>query len=779
MPGDSPVQSSPAVTGGVPEQQFQKLVDVISRSQHNYRELIDNLDQAVFTLSLDGEVRVANRRLCEILGVGFTELIGHNLTEFIDSPRLSEVRESLDSFTKAGSWSGTVLVRLKGDIGLRYFDCWLQALMEEDRITSVSGWARDVTTQYESEIRFNELFESLREGVFFATVDGQILDANPAMVQLFGYASKEDLQAHNLSELYPSPEQRQSTVTELQAKGSFRDRETELKRKDGTMIHCLASGFAVRDTFGRINRLQGTLVDITERREMEKKLRQEQEFVRRLVANFPDLIAVFDRAGRFTYVSHSVKEILGGNPEEYLGDTLSRRASAEDREKLANVFQNVISANHLSAQVEIRVRHADGTWKTLRTSAGPLYDEGGNITGVVASARDVTESKLIEERLAQKEKFAAMGQMMAGAAHELNNPLTAILGVGELLHERAADETSKRQLDLVMQQARRAAAIVQNLLAFSRPSAQTRLPVQLPGVMQHAIQLAQPSFTQKKIAVTFEASGGLPSVLADSKLLTQVFLNILVNAEQSISAAGHAGHVKISLTSADDRVIVTISDDGAGISQDNIGKVFDPFFTTKRPGGGSGLGLTIALAVIKEHNGTIDVESLPGHGAAFQVCLPAAGKVAANITTDRVQQAAKAEKSASAESSLPGRTALVVDDEESIREILQEGLSARGMKVEAASTAEDALALLDARTFDVVLCDFNLPKLSGEEFFNRLSSSGHVLPRFVFITGELVDSEKIAKVGRQGASILQKPFRIPAVAALLENLFEPQLSKSK
>jgi PAS domain S-box-containing protein len=171
MPADLPVQNSTAVAGGVPEEQFQTLVDVISRSQHNYRELIDNLDQAVFTLSLDGDVRVANRRLCEILRVGFTELIGHNLAEFIESPRLAEFRGSLDSFTKAGSWSGTVLVRLKGDSGLRYFDCWLQALAEEDRISSVSGWARDVTTQYESEIRFHELFESLREGVFFATVD--------------------------------------------------------------------------------------------------------------------------------------------------------------------------------------------------------------------------------------------------------------------------------------------------------------------------------------------------------------------------------------------------------------------------------------------------------------------------------------------------------------------------------------------------------------------------------------------------------------------------------
>jgi len=770
MPGDSPVNNSKAaLAGGVPEEQFQKLVEVISRSQHNYRELIDNLDQAVFTISLDGEVRVANRRFCEILDVGFTELIGHNLSEFIESPHLAEVRGSLDRFSKAGSWSGTVLVRLKRDSALRYFDCWLQALADDQ----CSGWARDVTAQYESEIRFNELFESLREGVFFATVDGQILDANPAMVHLLGYASKEDLQTQNLRELYPLPDDRQATVGELQSKGSFRDREIKLKRKDGKMIYCLASGFAVRDTFGRINRLQGTLVDITERREMEKKLHHEQEFVRRLVANFPDLIAVFDRDGRFTYVSQSVKDVLGGSPDEYLGHTFASRASHDDEQKLAEMFQNVISANYSSAHVEVRVRHRDGSWKTLRASAGPLYDESGKITGVVASARDVTESKLIEERLAQKEKFAAMGQMMAGAAHELNNPLTAILGVGELLHERAADETSKRQLDLVMQQARRAAAIVQNLLAFSRPSPQARSPIPLAGIVQHAIQLAQPALSQKNIAVTFEAPGTLPPVLGDSKLLTQVFLNILINAEQSISASGRGGHLKVALAAVHDRVAVTIADNGPGISAENIGKIFDPFFTTKRPGGGSGLGLTIALAVIKEHNGAIDVESSPGAGAAFCVSLPVAGKKASDFSRN------PGEQSEPVGNFLAGRTALVVDDEESIREILQEGLAARGMQVDAASTAEEALTLLASRTFDVVLCDFNLPKLSGEQFFNQLSKGqDRALPRFVFITGELVDSERIAKVGAQGASILQKPFRVPTVAKLLANLLEPQSSRT-
>ena len=761
------------VFSGVPEGQFRKLIEVISRSQHNYRELIDNLDQAVFTLSLEGEVRVANRRLCEILGRGFNALIGHPLTEFIDSPTLAEAKSSVASFLETGSWSGTVLVRLKGCDAPRYFDCWLQTLAEDGRIASVSGWARDVTAQYESEIRFNELFESLREGVFFATLDGQVIDANPALLQLLGYSTKKELQAHNLRELYPNPDDRQLTVRELELKGSFRDHEVKLLRKDGKTIYCLASGFAVRDTFGRINRLQGTLVDITERREIEKKLHQEQEFVRRLVANFPDLIAVFDKEGRFTYVSQSVKDVLGGTPEEYIGETLVHRAGREDQRGLAEMFQNIIAGTQSSTQKEVRVRHADGSWKILRASAGPLYDEAGNISGIVASARDVTESKLIEEQLAQKEKFAAMGRMMAGAAHELNNPLTAILGVGELLHERAADDASKRHLDLILQQTRRAAGIVQSLMAFSRPSAQSRTPVQLEEIVQQALQGAQPSLRAKNIDVIFESPGPLPAVFGDAKLLAQVFSNIITNAQQAISSSGVPGHVRISVACNGDHVVVTISDDGPGISPDNIGKIFDPFFTTKRPGGGTGLGLTIALAVVKEHNGTIDVESEFGAGAAFQIILPGLEKPAS-----KRHHSPKVRKD-QAEDSLAGRMALIVDDEEGIREIVQEGLSARGMKVDQAGTAEEALALLAEADYDVVLCDINLPKLSGEEFFDELRKrKKSSLPSFIFITGELVDSERVAEIGRKGASILQKPFRVPAVAKLLAGLLQLQPSKS-
>ena len=191
--------------------------------------------------------------------------------------------------------------------------------------------------------------------------------------------------------------------------------------------------------------------------------------MRRLVASFPDMIAVLDSEGLYTFVSQRVTEVLGRSPEYYIGDSLERHTNAEDKERLNEMFQSLIRGKVSHGRSEIRMLHADSGVKFLRLSACPLFDESGTITGVVASARDVTESRLADQQVAQREKFTAMGRMMAGAAHELNNPLTAILGVGELLRERATDEGTRRHLDLVLQQARRAASIVQSLTAFSMP----------------------------------------------------------------------------------------------------------------------------------------------------------------------------------------------------------------------------------------------------------------------------------------------------------------------
>jgi PAS domain S-box-containing protein len=761
-----------------PETPIDKLVEVISRSQQNYRELIDNLDQAVFTLSIEGEVRVANRRLAEIIGVPFQNLVGHTLTEFVESPTLDEARQSLLALAKKGSWSGIVPIKFKKDPANRYFHCWLQAVAEDGRLTDVIGWARDVTEQHESEMRFTQFVESLSAGVFFSTADGKLLDANPALIRMWGFDSKEEVQKCNISERYADPLQRQQLIRDTTTEGSVQDRQINYRRKDGSVMLGRASALAIRDYSGKVVRFQGTIVDVTKQVAIEKQLHREQEFSRRLIECFPDLIAVVDTEGRFTFASERAKEVLGIPAGDHVGRLMGGRTHPDDQEALAATIADIVAGRQRSAQLEYRVRHAGGSWKTLRGSFGPLFDEAGKITGAVASARDVTESILVEQHLAQREKLAAMGQMMTGAAHELNNPLTAILGVSDLLREHAADEPTKRRADLILQQARRAAGIVQNLLAFSRPAALGNARVGVAEMVDRVLLSQRTALAERNIRVKCETSPGLPPVAGDARLLAQVFTNLIANAEQSIASVRNGGTIEISLSRQGNHVCVTLTDDGGGIAPENMGKIFDPFFTTKRPGGGSGLGLTICLAVVKEHGGRIEVESKPGHGATFHVLLPVAPGTPMASPGD-TGESSKARPVSGADP-LEGKAVLIVDDEEGIREIVQEGLNARGVKAVAVESSEAALAQLKSNAYDAIICDFNLPGMSGMQFLeNARAQRGSALPPFIFMTGEMLDSEAFARFRSEGMRLLQKPFHLSALADLLAELLQGQASPAR
>lgn len=778
------------------EEQLQKLVEIISRSQQGFRDLIDHLDQAVFTLTLEGEIRVANVRFAEIIGVPFSDLIGHNLSEFLADPSAPDIAKSVPDLLRAGSWFGRVPIRLKRTNETLYFDCYLHAAAESGRVVMVSGWARDVTALRDSELRSTELFESLHEGILFGTPDGEILDVNPALVRMLGYDSKEELKGRNLSDLYFDPAHRSALISEIDASGSVQDVEILLMRKGGKHIRCLGSARAIRNASGTLVRIQATLRDVTEQRLMEHELHKEREFGRRLIACFPDVIALLDTESRFTYVSESVRSVLGHPGSFFLGQRLGSNSEPEDRAKLDAMMTSLLSGASVRGQVEVQTPHSDGTRRSFRISAAPLLDEAGKITGIVTSGRDVTESNLQDRQLAEREKFTAMGQMLAGAAHELNNPLTAILGVSDLLTGSSHDELTKRQANLILKQARRAADIVQNLLAFSRPRSSGLLPLRIEDIIQHIILAQRAVFERKGIAIKVEATPGLPPVDADRKLLTQVFSNIIVNAEQAISAIRPSGTISITIASEGGRVCVTFENDGPPIPAENVGKVFDPFFTTKRPGGGSGLGLTICLAIVKDHGGTIEVDSPLSGGATFRVYLPAANHsgsegVPGKAPTDAAALGLKQEQPDSKPSppevakpktskiipALQGHSVAVVDDEESILEILQEGLSARGLDVAGFSKGEEALAHLGKNMCEVVLCDFNMPGMKGSELFERVRAlHGDRAPRFVFMTGEFVESDAIAALRERGALTLQKPFHILAVADLLLTIFQPQAS---
>jgi len=758
-------------------EQLDQLFELITRSQRGYRDLIDTFDDLLFSVSLDGEIRAANRSLADLLGRPFSEIIGHRLDEFLDDPKGSAraaAEKALPQLLERRHWDGVVCVRLKqarAGPAVRYFDCVLHAMVKDARVFGIGGLARDITKLRENEARFTELFETLQEGVYFTTPEGKLLDANPALVRMLGYADKEELLGVSVNELCFDPSKRAIDAGGTNHPAGAQGQERTLRRKDGSAAICLDNSTAIRDATGRLVRYQGTLVDITQQREIEKRLHGEREFARRLVDSFPDLIVVLDTEARFTFVSPRITECLGYRPDELLGRNLGERSHPEDRPALLELFRELIAGKRAHGNMEYRTRHKQEGWRLLRASASPLFNEKGEIAGVIASARDVTQLRQLEQQVSQSEKLAAMGQMIAGVAHELNNPLTAILGVSELLLERATDDASRRQLDLAHRQARRAAHIVKSLLAFSRPPTPGKVRIHLGEVVQRTLQLHEQSLRANNISVEFHSESDHSAIMGDPNQLTQVFLNLVTNAEQAIREVRDRGTLRVRLARVGNHVVVDFQDDGVGISREALARIFDPFFTTKRPGGGAGLGLSICMAIIREHGGSIEAECLPSGGTSFTVSLPLVGEQA-------IDPSHPAGTMPHPESfSLQGVSVLLVDDEESIRELVQDGLSARGLVVDCASDGEQALALAARRSYDAVLCDINLASLradsiSGKEVFDRLAEGvagapSIQKPLFIFMTGDLVDSSTLEILGRGDTRVVQKPFRISDLVAIL------------
>ncbi|MBZ5687666.1 MAG: PAS domain S-box protein [Acidobacteriia bacterium] len=604
------------------EEQLDQLSQVIMRSQRNFKELIDSLDDPACAVSLDGTLRTVNRRVAELTGLTYSQLVGSKVYDLLEEPAREEVERGLGRFLEKKRWTGTVRIRLKNSSRPLYFDCVLNGIVKGDEVVGASVLGRDVTEQREKELRFTELFETLQEGVYFSTPEGQLLDANPALVSMLGYPEKGELLS-----LEPAALSFDSGPAVLgravDDRGGVRTREIKLRRKDGKPAIFLDSSRAVWDAAGNIIRYQGTLVDITEKRNMERQLAQQEEFRSRLLESFPDLILVVDLEERYTFVSSRAQALLGYGPDEMLGRKISEMA--DHAPDLVSLYHTLVSGDQAFGAAEYGTRHRDGNGRTMRAAGSQLADAEGKISGVIFSVRDITIERKLEQQVVESERLAAMGAMIGGVAHELNNPLTSILGVSELLQDTETNETSRKQLGMLQQQARRAADIVQNLTYFSRPPAPGKSRINLVEIVERTLNLHAYSLRKNNITVDFLKETGMPYALGDPHQLMQVFLNLIVNAEQAIREARDRGTLRIRLGKGNGTVWVSFHDDGPGIPKENLPSIFDPFFTTKRPGRGTGLGLSICKSVMKEHNGSVEAANAPDGGAVFTVTLPLAG----------------------------------------------------------------------------------------------------------------------------------------------------------
>jgi signal transduction histidine kinase/CheY-like chemotaxis protein len=415
----------------------------------------------------------------------------------------------------------------------------------------------------------------------------------------------------------------------------------------------------------------------------------------------------------------------------------------------------------------VRVRRVDVTpiWIEITAHAEPSGPRAGGQAGGVrieALVRDVSDRKRLDDQtrdlyhqLLQAEKMASLGQTISGIAHELNNPLATILTWAERLAHRQLDDATRRGLDVILGESERAARIVRNLLTFARKRHTTRTMVDLNHVVTETLALRAYEQRVTNIAVLPALAAGLPQVFADPHQLQQVLLNLVINAEQAmLSANGRGTLVVRTWHNADrDTVILEVNDDGPGVPDDVQAKIFDPFFTTKEVGKGTGLGLTVAYAIVEEHGGRIWIHSRGEGGASFFVELPTGDAQVVRPPQPPAEAFAKDMPS--------GARVLVVEDEQALAAAVSEGLADAGFAVDKAGDGEEALALVRASTYDLVVCDLKMPRLDGTQFYRAIAATMPSLARrVIFVTGDVVATDAERFLEETGCRWLAKPFRL-------------------
>jgi len=486
---------------------------------------------------------------------------------------------------------------------------------------------KDITDRREAERRYRELFDNIQEGIYVSTPQGRFVEVNDALVRILGYSSRDEvLQLDIPSQIYFSPQRRKELAERLKSGGEIRNHEEVLRRKDGSPVHVFMNCFAMRDHAGNVLQHRGLMLDVTGLHESQTELQKERDFSSKILSHTQSLILVTDTKGGISYANRRWSG-LGFQQNQILGHGLPDLCAPPRRDALREALAAVARGEQVD-NFDMPLVRGDGVSGQFSVNLSPISGEDGRVTSIVIVMSDVTDSAMLRTKLVRAERMAAVGQLVSGVAHEVNNPLTAILGFTDLLMENPEiPESARRDLRVILQEAQRTKQIVQNLLSFARQTPPQRQALQLNSILQRTVHLRSYDFISHGIQVVERLDESLPQIVGDSHQLQQVFLNILNNAYDAVRETARSARIEIMSARAGEFVEISFRDNGPGIP--DPGPIFEPFYTTKDVGKGTGLGLSICYGIVHEHGGEIVCHNnLDSEGATFIVRLPVVSETA-------------------------------------------------------------------------------------------------------------------------------------------------------
>ena len=786
------------------------LFEQVTAVQRQWEYTFDSIGDPILVHDRAGRILRSNQRLSQLLGREGSALVGRSVTELL--PVQNAAYQSCPYCEGVGGEGDDPDPWLPG-----YF------LASNSTFTDPSGLQlgtvhvlKDITDRKRAEEKYRTLISSVQEGVFISTPQGRFLDFNDALLRMTGYEDREELLEVDIpAAFYANSSDRERLKKLLQQHGRVADFEFEMRRKDGEIRSMLESSIAVRDAAGNVTAYQGFLLDITERKQAEYEIRRRNRELLVLNSIGQTLTESLDLSDSLHRTLRQMAELFSLDATSlYLfdqnGTQLRRIAAVGHRSEFSRRFPPVsvnpelmqhikaVHATFLSAQglslppifrdVQLKEAIVDAyvvvLWSKDRVIGGLVVGSraprefsaadvnlliavGSQFSSAIERSILYEETRLAyenlrrtQEQLLHSEKLAAVGQLISGVAHELNNPLTAILGYSQLL--TSSGQMGQRGIeyaDKLYKQAQRTHRIVQNLLSFARQHKPERVPVQINQTLEETLALRDYDLRMHNVRIHLDLAENFPVTSADPHQLQQVFLNMMNNAVDAILEHSTEGDIWVRTALNGDRLCIEITDSGPGVK--DASRVFDPFYTTKPVGKGTGLGLSICYGIITEHGGTIRVRNIPSRGASFTVELP-------------FQPAAPQVFSTPGQRAVSGRDGriLLVDHDDSVLEAVGTILRGRDHRVQTAKDIREARALLEKQDFDLIVADLHISDgANGGGLGEWLAQHKPALSRKLIWMCAVAPSEDAGEnIAGNGRQILQKPFKASDLLAAVDEL---------